>query len=174
MANLQRAGLLAAFLAMAFISNGQQTGNAALKSLAFLSGRWVSEKYAEVQEENWSPVTGNSIIGSFRIVHDDRPIFYEFWVVEVDENRPVLKLKHFNTDLAGWEDKNTSTKMPLTSHSEDDAVFAEADGSVSLHYHRIGDRLTCTVHHVRSGKASDEIFTLTKKVSDSKSSGERP
>jgi hypothetical protein len=122
----------------------------------------MSEERTEVQEENWSPVIGNSMTGSFRIVQSGRPVFYEFWAVELDENRPVLKLKHFNADLAGWEEKNASTKMPLVSNAEDDAVFAEEDGSVSLHYHRIGDRLTCTVHHVRNGKSSDETFTLMR------------
>jgi hypothetical protein len=162
MTNVRRAGLLAAALALASMSDGQQTPSPALKPLAFLSGRWLSEKPTEVQEENWSPISGDSMIGSFRIVQSGRPVFYEFWVVEVDENRPVLKLKHFNADLAGWEEKNASTKMPLISSSPDDALFAEADGSVSLHYHRVGDMLTCTVHHVRNGKASDETFTLTR------------
>jgi hypothetical protein len=73
----------------------------------------VCEKGAVVQAENWSPASGNSMIGNFRIVQDDKPIFYEFWVVEVDANRPVLKLKHFNPDLASREDKNAITKMPL-------------------------------------------------------------
>jgi Domain of unknown function (DUF6265) len=135
MTNLRRA-LLVAFLAVTSLSDGQQTSNAVLKPLAFLSGRWVSETGTEVQEENWSPVSGNSMIGSFRIVQEDRPIFYEFWVVEVDESRPVLKLKHFNADLAGWEDKNARIKTLLISH----AVFAEADGGVSLHYHRRATR----------------------------------
>jgi hypothetical protein len=82
--------------------------------------------------------------------------------VEIDDNRPVLKLKHFSANLAGWEEKADSTKMPLISTSEGDAIFAEKDGSVSLHYHRRGDELTCTVHHVRDGKGSDEIFVLTR------------
>jgi hypothetical protein len=162
MAKALHAALLAAFLAVAPIGNGQQPQNAALSPLAFLTGRWMSEERTEVQEENWSPVIGNSMTGSFRIVQSGRPVFYEFWAVELDENRPVLKLKHFNADLAGWEEKNASTKMPLVSNAEDDAVFAEEDGSVSLHYHRIGDRLTCTVHHVRNGKSSDETFTLMR------------
>jgi hypothetical protein len=162
MTKVRRAGLLAALLAVALMSDAQQASDTALKPLAFLSGRWVSETRGEVQEENWSPVSGNSMIGSFRIVESGKPVFYEFWVVELDENRPVLKLKHFNADLAGWEEKNASAKMPLIANSEDDAVFAEADGSVSLHYHRVGDVLSCTVHHVRNGKGSDEIFTLTR------------
>jgi hypothetical protein len=157
-----QAGLLTALLAATSLSGGQQARNASLNSLTFLSGRWVSEEPTEVQEESWSPVIGNSMIGSFRIVQGGTPVFYEFWAVEVTENRPVLKLKHFNADLAGWEEKDSSTKMPLVSSSDGDAVFADANGSVSLHYHRAGDLLTCTVHHVRNGKGSDETFKLTR------------
>ena len=162
MTNLQRACLLATFLAVTAMSYGQQRRSAALKPLAFLTGRWVSEKGSEVQEESWLPVSGDSMTGTFRVVQGDKPVFYEFWALEVDDNRPVLKLKHFNAGLVGWEDKNSSTKMPLVSNAEDDAVFAEGDGSVSLHYHRTGAILTCVVHHVQNGKSSDETFTLTK------------
>ncbi len=56
--------------------------------------------------------------------------------------------------------------MPLISSSDGDAVFADADGSVSLHYQRAGDKLTCTVHHVRNGKGSDEVFTFTRAPGD--------
>jgi hypothetical protein len=162
MAKFRHAGLLTAFLVAVPVGNGQPARNALLSPLAFLTGRWVSDERTEVQEENWSPVIGSSMTGSFRIVKSGIAVFYEFWVVEVDEDRPVLKLKHFNANLAGWEEKNASTKMPLISRAEGDAVFAEEDGSVSLHYHRIGDALTCTVHHVRNGKSSDEMFRLSK------------
>jgi Domain of unknown function (DUF6265) len=119
-----------------------------------------------LQEEIWTPVSGDSMIGSFRIVEQGRPVFYEFWVVEVVDNRPVLKLKLFNAGLVGWEEKNAATKMPLISIAESDAVFAEADGSVSLHYHLVGKKLTCTVHHVKNGKSSDDTFTLMRAPGD--------
>jgi len=162
MKKLSKAGLLAAFLAVASLGDAQQPPVPALRPLTFLSGRWVSQKGAEVQEENWSPVSGDSMIGSFRVVQEGKAVFYEFWAVEVEDHRPVLKLKHFGANLAGWEEKNVSTRMPLISTAEGDAVFAEADGSVSLHYHRTVDTLTCTVHHVRDGKASDETFSLNR------------
>jgi hypothetical protein len=162
MTRIWSAALAASLFATGLLCHGQQARSSALQPLAFLSGRWVSEEPGEMQEENWLPVSGESMVGSFRIVRRGKPVFYEFWAVEVDENRPVLKLKHFNADLAGWEEKDSSTKMPLTSISPDDAVFAEPDGSVSLHYHRSGDRLTCVVHHVRNGQASDETFALTR------------
>jgi len=82
--------------------------------------------------------------------------------VELDDNHPVLKLKHFNAGLVGWEEKNTAVMMPLISTAESEAVFAEADGSVSLHYHLAGKKLTCTVHHMKDGKSSDETFTLMR------------
>ena len=160
MKRLWQAGLVAGFLLLP-PANAQQT-RSPLDALVFLTGRWVSKDGAEMQEENWSPANGNSIIGSFRVVQEGKPVFYEFWAVELEEGKPVLKLKHFNSGLVGWEEKSVSTKMPLTAHAENDAVFAEADGSVSLHYHRMGDTLTCTVHHVRDGKSSDEVFKLTK------------
>jgi hypothetical protein len=159
---LRHAGLITTFFVVAAVGDGQQRQGAALKHLRFLSGRWVSETPAEVQEETWTPVSGDSITGTFRIVQHGRPVFYEFWAVELDDNRPVLKLKHFNAGLDGWEERSTSIKMPLLSNSENDAVFAAADSSVSLHYHREGSKLTCTVHHVKNGHGSDEIFTMTR------------
>jgi len=143
------------------MSDGQQARNSPLNSLGFLSGRWVSITPAEVQEESWSRVSGDSMTGTFRVVQGGKPVFYEFWAVEVDGNAPVLKMKHFNAGLVGWEEKDVSTKMPLISSSRDDVVFAEPDGSVSLHYHRAGNTLTCLVHHVKNGKSSDETFRLT-------------
>jgi hypothetical protein len=49
--------------------------------------------------------------GTFRVVQGDKPVFYEFWILEINDNRPVLKLKHFNAGIVGWEDKNSSTKI---------------------------------------------------------------
>lgn len=162
MTNLRRFALVAAFFALASVGPGQRLHEAVLKRLSFLSGNWVSETPEEVQEEIWSPVSGNSLMGSFRIVKHGRPVFYEFWAVELDDHGPVLKLKHFNANLVGWEEKNASIKLPLVTSAENDAVFAEASGMVSLHYHRTGNKLSCTVHHVQDGKQSDETFALTR------------
>ena len=101
MTNLRYLAPLAAFFALASVGAPQQVHGTALKPLRFLSGKWVGETPGEVQEEIWSPVSGNSLVGSFRIVQHGQPVFYEFWAVEVDGHRPVLKLKHFNANLVG-------------------------------------------------------------------------
>ena len=159
--------LLITILAIVAAAQAQQPNPSPLKPLAFLTGRWTSETPAEIQEENWSPIIGDSMTGSFRVIENGKPVFYEYWAVELDEAgtgkpQPMLKLKHYNAGLKGWEEKDASTKMPLVSSAENDVVFTEADGSVSLHYHREGIKLTCTAHHVKNGKGSDETFTLTK------------
>ena len=68
MTNLRRVILLAACLGLGSSGDGQPVHNNVLQPLAFLSGRWVSETPAELQEENWTPVSGDSMTGSFRIV----------------------------------------------------------------------------------------------------------
>ena len=151
---------------VASFADSQQVHEKELKPLSFLSGKWVSETPEEVQEEFWSPVSGESLVGTFRVIQHGQPVFYEFWVVEVDDHRPMLKLKHFNANLVGWEEKNASIRMPLITTAENDATFAEASGSVSLHYHRAGNKLTCTVHHVRNGRPVDETFALTRVPED--------
>jgi Domain of unknown function (DUF6265) len=167
MTRVQIASFVAVACAALCSSKGQQAHDFALRPLSFLSGRWVNETPSEMEEETWSPASGESMIGSFRVVQHGRPIFYEFWAVELEDHRPVLKLKHFNAGLAGWEDKNSSTKLPLVSSDQNDAVFAETDGGVSLHYRRVAEKLTCTVHHVSNGKASDETFVLIKAPNES-------
>lgn len=160
------AGLVALSLVFGSTGQSQPRHGSSLKSLSFLSGRWVSETPSQVQEELWTLVKGDSITGSFRILNQGRPVFYEFWAVELSGSAPVLKLKHFNAGLVGWEDKASSTEMPLIAVADNDAVFAAPDGSVSLHYRRAGNRLTCIVHHVRNGKQSEETFTLEKAPPD--------
>jgi hypothetical protein len=139
-----------------------QASSNAMDQLSFLTGRWTSDTPDEYQEESWSPLHGQNITGHFRVLHKGTPVFYEFWTVEMDHNTPVLKLKHFNSGLIGWEEKDKSTRMPLRKASANEALFEEEDGNTTLHYQRTGDALTCTVHHVRAGKSEDEIFHLLR------------
>ena len=55
----------------------------------------------------------------------------------------------------------------MGAESDYEIRFLKADGSVSLHYHLVGKKLTCTVHHVRNGKGTDETFTLMRAPGES-------
>ncbi len=82
---------LASFLvwhAVPFAAFLQKT-DPALQPLAFLSGRWTSDSSEGQEEEYWSPVTG--MVGTFRVSKDGDAVFYEFWVIEVEDGRAIFK-----------------------------------------------------------------------------------
>jgi hypothetical protein len=131
-----------------------------LQLLSFLTGHWTSNADGEFQEEYWSPVQGGSMVGTFRVVRAGKPVFYEFWVIEVEDSKPVYKLKHFNGGLKGWEEKNDLVRLPVRELDSTHVVFANEDRTLSLRYERKGAELTATLRHIKEGKASDEVFLL--------------
>jgi len=74
--------LLLLTIVMAPMGLAEQTATP-LETLAFLSGRWTSSSPEDMQEEYWSPVMGDSIVGHFRVVvkgkrGEEKSVFYEF------------------------------------------------------------------------------------------------
>jgi hypothetical protein len=57
----------------------------------------------------------------FRHLEEDRPVFYEFLMFVEEKGTVVLKLKHFNPDFSGWEEKGATVDFPLVK-VEDRAV----------------------------------------------------
>jgi hypothetical protein len=131
-----------------------------LQPLSFLTGHWISNAEGEFQEEYWSPVNGDSMVGTFRVVRLGKPLFYEFWVIEVEDGRPVYKLKHFDGGLKGWEEKNDFVRLPVRELDSTHVVFANEDGTLILRYERKGTELIATMRHTKEGKSSEEVFRL--------------
>ena len=51
--------------------------------------------------------------GVFRTVTDGHVLFYEIFVLTEHEGSLVLRLKHFNPDMTGWEDKEEMVTFRL-------------------------------------------------------------
>lgn len=103
--------------------------------LAFLSGRWLGEAFGGVAEETWNPPLGGQMLGTFRLVQDGAPVFSEHMLLTELDGKVVLRLKHFEPDLVGWEEKGEFLDFELLSVSGDSARF---DG---LTFDRDGDQL---------------------------------
>ncbi len=71
-------------------------------------------------------------MGMFRWIHEGRVRFYEFITIEREGIELVLRIKHFNPGLLGWEEKNTSTEFVLVQISEHEAVFLQRKVKKSL------------------------------------------
>lgn len=140
-----------------------QKTDAALQPLAFLSGRWTSDSAEGQEEEYWSQAAGKSMVGTFRVLKDGDAVFYEFWVIEVEDGKAILKMKHFDRGLVGWEEKADMVRLTASVSGGQDVLFSNPDGSLSLRYQRNGDELVCTLRRVKDGKAKEDVFHLHRR-----------
>lgn len=79
---------------------------AEIDSLEWLVGRWVGEGFGGVVEEVWLPPSGGAMLGSFRLVSNGEPRFYEILTLSPGAEGLEMRLKHFEADLVGWEEKD--------------------------------------------------------------------
>jgi hypothetical protein len=96
---------------------------AKIADLAWIQGRWVGQGLGGTAEEMWAPPLGNSMMGSFRLVKDGKVAFHELCTLVEEQGSVVLKLKHFDANLKGWEEKDKSVDFPLVRCSPNEAWF---------------------------------------------------
>ncbi|MBI4859169.1 MAG: class I SAM-dependent methyltransferase [Candidatus Riflebacteria bacterium] len=107
-----------------------------LDELAWMVGHWRGVSKDSQFEEVWSRRLGDSMLGMFRLVAGGTTKFYELIALEDDPTGPVMRMKHFDRGLKGWEAKDQSLVMPLKSVGENRAVFETPDGQERLIYSR--------------------------------------
>ncbi len=106
--------------------------NATLEDVRWITGQWQGEAMGGTFEETWTAPNGDSMMGMFRHVVDDKANFYELLTIVPDGESLVLRLKHFSAELHGWEDKDQTVDFPLVKLAENEAYF---DG---LTFRRVG------------------------------------
>lgn len=105
-----------------------------LTDLDFIVGHWQGGGEAVVIEEVWSRPSGDNMMGMFRYVQEDKGVFYEMMLIEQTAEGPVLRIKHFNAGLIGWEEKEEVHSFPLIHVDETEAVFEQTDQTKKLRY----------------------------------------
>ena len=64
------------------------------------------------------------MMGSYRLIKNDTLIvFYEIVTITEDGQSLTLKLKHFNKDLTGWEEKNEVREFKLVKKEKNKLWF---------------------------------------------------
>lgn len=102
---------------------GMQSPKATIREMAWLAGHWQGPALGGISEEFWSDPAGGSMMGMYRLVKDGKVVFYEFLTILEDSGSLVLKLKHFNPDLKGWEEKDETREFPLVKLSNGEIFF---------------------------------------------------
>jgi hypothetical protein len=86
---------------------------ATLSQVAWLAGHWLGDGLGAVVEETWLAASGGAMAGVFRLVRGDSVEFYELVTLVEERGSLVLRLKHFRSDLTGWEAQEQSVTFPL-------------------------------------------------------------
>ena len=94
-----------------------------LDAIAWIAGHWRGEALGGVTEEIWSPPLGDSMMASFKLVVGDQVKFYELITILEEGGTLILKLKHFSSDLHGWEEKGETVDFKLVKVTDDKVYF---------------------------------------------------
>jgi len=137
---------------------GQARPVATIKDMAWLAGSWQGPALGGPSDEVWSQPAARSMYGMYRLTLNDAVVFYELLTIVEEAGSLTLKLKHFNADLTGWEEKAEVRSFPLVSLTPTEAAF---DGMTFQHqgdditvYLAIQDRKTKTIR--------EETFKYTR------------
>ncbi len=97
---------------------------ATLADVAWLVGSWAGPAFGGTAEEVWNPPSAGSMVGMFKLIHGEEVSFYELLLIVEEERTLNLKVKHFNSDLSAWEDKEDYINFRFIGVDEDAIHFS--------------------------------------------------
>ncbi|WP_458629269.1 DUF6265 family protein [Winogradskyella sp. PC D3.3] len=134
-----------------------------LENISWISGTWHGDAFGGQVEEIWSEPSAGSMMASFKFINDGRVSFYEIEVIREVENTLLLQLKHFRSDLKGWESKDETVDFPLIEITDNKVVF---EGMV---FEKISENeMNVYVDIEDNGKTETVKFNYKKTLKNSK------
>ena len=121
------------------LAQGEVSPRATIDEMAWYAGTWRGPGLGGENEEIWSAPKNGAMMGMYRLLAADRPVFYEFLTLVEERNSLTLRLKHFHPDLRGWEERGESLQMALVAKRDgrfyfDGLTFEPgADGTVTIY-----------------------------------------
>ena len=139
------------------LAPGASSPKAAIEDVAWLAGHWEGEGLGGRSIETISPPAGGQMVGHFQQLEDGKVQFYELYEIAPKDGSLVMRIKHFNADLTGWEEKDKSMVFPLV------AVETNAVHFDGLTIRRDGDRMESIVRIGEGeGKSEEATFRFRK------------
>lgn len=146
-------------------NNTQTATKTTIRDLQFMAGNWKASSNWGDMEEYWSEPMGNNMMCTYRCVKNGKVVFYEWIVVEQNENDsvPVMKLRHFNPGSIGWEDKESPYLYPAVYVDSKKVIFERPDKQTSISYERVSaDTLKSVLTQVKDGKTTTTDFLYSR------------
>lgn len=152
--------ILAIILCFALVIESKSQEKISINQFAWLTGHWVGDGFGGVSEEVWSQPMGGAMIGTYRHLSEGKNNFYEFMQINEENGSIKLRLKHFNPDMKGWEEKEDFVDFPFISVEEGKAVFK------GLIYELVNEnsmKISLELHNKE--KTWTEVFNFKRKES---------
>jgi len=141
--------------------NGDQAkstvGKPTIAQFAWIAGHWKGKAMGGDFEETWNPPMAGRMMGMFQFVKEGKVVFYEILTIVPKGDSFVLRLKHFDSKLVGWEEKDKSVEFPLIRITNEKAEF---DGLVF--YKQKDGKMKIVVTTKSKGKVGQLTFPCQK------------
>ncbi len=142
------------------LSDSLSSPKASLKDIAWIQGHWKGKAFGGITEEVWSPPLGGSMMCMFKLVVNNKVSFYELVTLTEENNTLMLRLKHFNGNLKGWEEKDKTIDFSLVKVTENKVYFDK------FTFERVSDTEMNIYVVVSSKGKEDEIKFAYQKVKE--------
>lgn len=140
--------------------------NVGLSDLSFMVGRWQEAREGATLEETWSYALNGNMLGMCRFSDSGKIKLLEFLCLQQETAGPVLRIRHYNTQLAPWKNEE---QQPLTCQlakfSAGEAMFEsrQGDSLVRITYKSdSADHLTVTIEKVGAGGSAVSDFHYSR------------
>lgn len=140
------------------LAEGQTSAKATIANISWLAGAWSGTGLGGVSEEVWSKPNNGVMVGTYRLIIDNKPIFYEMlWMME-SEGSIILRLKHFSPALVGWEEKDKTVDFKFVDRVGDRMRFS------GLTFEKFGDTKLNIYLALRQkdGSLKEEVFKMER------------
>lgn len=95
---------------------------ATLADFAWLAGRWQGDWGPRVAEQDWMAPKSGLMLGTFRLVEDDKTLVIELFSLLQKPDGIQLRFRHFTPELTAWE-KSDPTLLTLESFNATKFTF---------------------------------------------------
>lgn len=140
------------------LADGETPPAAAIEDAAFIVGHWRGDGFGGFNEEVWTPPVSGAMMGMYRLVIDGEVAVYELLLVQEAEGSLVYALKHFASDLTGWEGREAPEPSRLVAIEPGHALHFDG-----ISFERVSDdEMKVWVALRQGGDLHEEGFTYRR------------
>lgn len=125
-----------------------------IEDYSWLAGSWTGDGFGGISHETWAEPVNGTMMGMYRHINaEGELVFYEFLLLD----ETGMRLKHFNPDLTGWEEKDDMTTFEMVSYSKDKIEMK----GLTLEK-RSDTEMVISLKMKRNGESHTEVFNMKR------------